>query len=194
MKNRAPSTWSGTPWRWAIAATAARYAGGSGWFIEWEWAFSMTTSAVGGSWMSSGFAERRLDLVEVERPVGPVPQLADGRPDDDGVAGRLVDDDMGVGAGDDLLAARDMGHEGDEVGHRPARRRRAPASLPSSSAARSSRALTVGSSPNTSSPTSAAAIARRIASVGVVTVSERRSIGGMGAEYRSGGTGKARPV
>ena len=51
-----------------------------------------------------------------------------------------------------------------------------PASLPSSSAARASSALTVGSSPNTSSPTSAEAIARRISSVGWVTVSERRSI------------------
>ncbi len=38
--------------------------------------------------------------------------------------------------------------------------------------------LTVGSSPKTSSPTSASAIARRIAGVGLVTVSERRSIGG----------------
>ena len=54
-----------------------------------------------------------------------------------------------------------------------------PASLPSSSAARSSRALTVGSSPKTSSPSSAAAMARRIAGVGWVTVSERRSILGM---------------
>ena len=51
-----------------------------------------------------------------------------------------------------------------------------PASLPSSSAARASRALTVGSSPNTSSPSSASAIARRMAGVGWVTVSERRSM------------------
>ena len=60
-----------------------------------------------------------------------------------------------------------------------------PASLPRSSAARSSRAMTVGSSPNTSSPTSASAIARRIAGDGWVTVSLRRSIGGIGGEYRS---------
>ena len=65
-----------------------------------------------------------------------------------------------------------------------------PASLPRSSAARSSRAITVGSSPKTSSPTSASAMARRIAAVGRVTVSLRRSIGRsgwsvMGGEYRS---------
>ena len=50
-----------------------------------------------------------------------------------------------------------------------------PASLPVSSAARSSRAMTVGSSPKTSSPSSASAIARRISGEGCVTVSERRS-------------------
>src|SRR5581483_8408972 len=49
------------------------------------------------------------------------------------------------------------------------------ASLPNRSAARASRRFTVGSSSKTSSPTSAAAIAARMAGVGVVTVSERRS-------------------
>ncbi len=49
------------------------------------------------------------------------------------------------------------------------------ASFPVTSAARSWRRLTVGSSPNQSSPTSASAIARRIAGDGVVTVSDRRS-------------------
>ena len=47
------------------------------------------------------------------------------------------------------------------------------ASLPVTSAARSWRRLTVGSSPNQSSPTSASAIARRIATEGLVTVSEQ---------------------
>ena len=46
---------------------------------------------------------------------------------------------------------------------------------PVSSAARSCSRLTVGSSPNRSSPTSACAIARRMAGDGRVTVSERRS-------------------
>ena len=50
------------------------------------------------------------------------------------------------------------------------------ASRPNFSAARCSSKLTVGSSPYTSSPTSAAAIAARIWAVGRVTVSERRSI------------------
>src|SRR5262245_11214984 len=50
------------------------------------------------------------------------------------------------------------------------------ASLPRISAARSCRRLTVGSSRWTSSPTSASAIARRMARVGLVTVSLRRSI------------------
>jgi hypothetical protein len=49
------------------------------------------------------------------------------------------------------------------------------ASCPSSSATRSCRRFTVGSSPYTSSPSSAFAIARRISGVGRVTVSERRS-------------------
>src|SRR5215217_4403024 len=50
------------------------------------------------------------------------------------------------------------------------------ASLPSRSATYSSSRFTVGSSPNTSSPTGASSIARRIPSVGRVTVSLRRSI------------------
>ena len=50
------------------------------------------------------------------------------------------------------------------------------ASLPKRPATFSSRARTVGSSPYTSSPTSAEAIAARMASVGLVTVSLRRSI------------------
>src|SRR2546426_718735 len=50
-----------------------------------------------------------------------------------------------------------------------------PAALPSRSAAIASRRLTVGSSSQTSSPTSARAIASRISGVGRVRVSERRS-------------------
>src|SRR5581483_1400806 len=50
------------------------------------------------------------------------------------------------------------------------------ASLPAISAARCSRWLTVGSSPYTSSPTSASIMARRISGVGLVTVSLLKSI------------------
>src|SRR2546427_52199 len=63
------------------------------------------------------------------------------------------------------------------------------ASLPKISAARFSSRLTVGSSPYTSSPTSASAMARRIAAVGRVTVSDRRSTkpSGIRRAYRQGG-------
>src|SRR5690606_12397215 len=54
--------------------------------------------------------------------------------------------------------------------------RNRPASKPRSRASRACSALTVGSSPSTSSPTSSAAIAARIAASGRVTVSLRRSI------------------
>ncbi len=66
------------------------------------------------------------------------------------------------------------------------------ASLPSISATRSCSRLTVGSSPKTSSPTSASAIAERIGSVGLVTVSLRKSRyrPGMGRFLR-GATGNA---
>ena len=67
-----------------------------------------------------------------------------------------------------------------------------PASCPSSAATRSWSRLTVGSSPNWSSPTSARAIASRIAGVGRVTVSERRSMTGpvlIGRSVRRRGVG-----
>src|SRR5262245_27214026 len=51
-----------------------------------------------------------------------------------------------------------------------------PASLPSRSAAVASSRSTVGSSPHTSSPTGARAIASRISGVGMVRVSDRRSL------------------
>ena len=54
--------------------------------------------------------------------------------------------------------------------------RRAAASLPNCAAMRSCRALTVGSSPKTSSPNWAVAMAASMAGVGRVTVSLRRSI------------------
>src|SRR3954462_11381343 len=59
------------------------------------------------------------------------------------------------------------------------------ASFSNSSAARSCRRLTVGSSPKTSSPTSAAAMAARMAAEGRVTVSLRRSIASSASELRS---------
>ncbi len=54
--------------------------------------------------------------------------------------------------------------------------------MPASAATRRSSSATVGSSPNTSSPTAAAAMARRIAGVGRETVSLRRSTGAGGVD------------
>ena len=54
------------------------------------------------------------------------------------------------------------------------------ASLPSISATRICSSMTVGSSPSTSSPTTAAAIASRIGGVGCVTVSLRKSTRSLG--------------
>src|SRR5262249_12004269 len=62
-----------------------------------------------------------------------------------------------------------------------------PAGWPSIAAASSSRRRTVGSSPKTSSPTSARAIASRIAGVGLVNVSLRKSA----IREREGGVGMA---
>src|SRR5215213_10320600 len=53
---------------------------------------------------------------------------------------------------------------------------KSPASRPNVSAARSWSLLSVGSSMNTSSPTTASAIARRMAGDGLVTVSDLKSI------------------
>src|SRR5919201_4512022 len=57
------------------------------------------------------------------------------------------------------------------------------ASCPNSAATSACNALTVGSSPYTSSPTSAAAIAARMAGVGLVTVSDRRYTGRSATEH-----------
>ena len=54
LKNRAPSTWSGTPRSWARRAISSVYATVSGWLPEWLWAFSIATRAVIGSWASPG--------------------------------------------------------------------------------------------------------------------------------------------
>ncbi len=61
------------------------------------------------------------------------------------------------------------------------------ASLPSSSAQRACSRLVLGSSPYWSSPTGAAAMAARMAAVGWVTVSERRSMRSVMAGLRISG-------
>ena len=62
-------------------------------------------------------AERLRDEVEVEGAVGAVGQRADARPDDDGVTGGLVHDEMALGAGDRLLAAAEVRQLRHEVAH-----------------------------------------------------------------------------
>ena len=58
---------------WAIVGDLARCRPAvSGWPIEWAWVFSMATRPVIGSCDVGRVAERVVDLVEVERPVGPV--------------------------------------------------------------------------------------------------------------------------
>ena len=66
-------------------------------------------------------AERGRDLVRVERAVRPIAELEDARAHDDRVTGRLVPDDVALGAGDHLAAARHVGHQRHEVAHRPRR-------------------------------------------------------------------------
>src|SRR5262245_40773167 len=61
------------------------------------------------------------------------------------------------------------------------------ASLPSRAATRSCRRRTVGSSPKTSSPTSAAAMAARMPGVGLVTVSLRKSMSASGMRFSDRG-------
>ena len=109
-------------------------------------------------------AERVLDVgrVDASRRAGP-PRSADARPDDDRVAGGLVDDDVVLACPAIISWPRPRwAIWATRLPIVPLATNR-PASLPSRSAARSSSALTVGSSPKTSSPTSASAMARRIA-------------------------------
>ena len=65
-------------------------------------------------------AEGVLELVQVEGAVGVLAHLPDRGPDDDGMAGLLVFDDVGAGPGDRLLAAAQVAQLRDEVAHRAA--------------------------------------------------------------------------
>ena len=57
--------------------------------------------------------------MEVERPVGLVLEGAGAHADDHRMAGRLVDNEVMLLAGDDLLTAPEVGHHRDQVAHRP---------------------------------------------------------------------------
>ena len=60
-------------------------------------------------------AERLGDLDRVDGAVRPLAQGPNRGPDDDGVAGGLVLDDVALGSGDRLLPAGQVGQLGDEV-------------------------------------------------------------------------------
>ena len=120
FQNRAPSMWSGTPWRVRDLCDGAGVLGGE------RLAHRVGVGVLDGDQAADRLvrvgrvAEGRVDLGEVHRAVGPVLERADARADDDGMTGRLVDDQVVLAAGDRLLTAREVGHLGDEVAHRAA--------------------------------------------------------------------------
>ena len=130
-------------------------------------------------------ADGRLDLLERDGPVGPVRERA-----------RV---DRAHGRRRPPARSRRCGRGGPGSSRRPRPQwqswltrfaivplgTKSAASLPRRSAAISSRRLTVGSSPKTSSPTSAAAMALRMDGVGRVIVSDRSSTSCMRTLLRS---------
>ena len=77
------------------------------------------TRPVIGSWGSVGSRKAASISAGSSVPSGRSSSDADAGADDDGVAGRLVEDDVVLATGDRLLAAREVGQLGDEVAHRP---------------------------------------------------------------------------
>ena len=121
FQNRAPSMWSGTPCARAIAATLPGVLG------RQRLAHRVGVGVLEGDQAGDRLvqvgrvAEGGLDLGRVDRAVRPVLERPDARADDDRVTGRLVEDHVVLAARDGLLAAREVGHLGDEVAHRPGR-------------------------------------------------------------------------
>ncbi len=66
-------------------------------------------------------AERGVDVGRVERAVRAIVERPRAGTDDDGVAGRLVDHEVMLTAGDHLLATRQVGHHRHQVAHRAGR-------------------------------------------------------------------------
>ena len=120
LKNRAPSTWSGTPRSCAIAATARVYSTLSGRPPLWAFVFSRATRPVIGSWRSRRVAEGVDDRGGSIVPSGRSGSARIVAPDDDGVAAGLVEHGVGRRPGDRLVAAGEVRHQGDEVAHRAA--------------------------------------------------------------------------
>ena len=99
----------------------ARVVDGSGRPPEWACVFSRTTRPVIGSWRSVGSRNASTISAGSIVPSGRSRQGADRRPDDDRVAAGLVQHGVGGRPGDGLVAARQVGHQRDEVAHRAAR-------------------------------------------------------------------------
>ena len=121
-------------------------------------------------------ADQRPDLVEVEPAALVVVRRAYLDGGDAGAATDLGLEDVRHVADDDLVAAAVVCVSSETRLPIVPLATKIAASLPMRSAAIASRRLTVGSSPSTSSPISALAIAWRMEGDGRVTVSERRSM------------------
>ena len=93
----------------------------SGWPIEWAWVFSSVMRPGQRLVRVGRVAEGGVDGGQVEGAIRAVLEAPRAGADDDRVACRLVDDQVVLGAGDDLLAAAEVGHHGREIAHRPAR-------------------------------------------------------------------------
>ena len=174
LKKRAPSTWSGTPCACAISATLRMYSRGSGRPIEWAWVFSSATRPLIGSCMSRGSRKASFSSARSQLPSGRSAICLTDVPTTTAWPA-CSSETMWVVAPAMVSWPRPRWPSWDTRLPIVPLATNSAASLPSSSAARSSRALTVGSSPKTSSPSSASYMALRIAGVGCVTVSLRRS-------------------
>ena len=181
LKMRAPSRCTGTPAAWAASDTARVSSGVKTPPLQRLWVFSRQTIAVLGKW---GLPVGRMAPATSAGSMRPWSSLSTRRVCTPASAACPAPSFQNICAWLPIMISSPGLHQA-----RVAIRLlivplavSSPASWPSSAAARSCNSLMDGSSPNTSSPTSASAIARRIWSVGWVTVSLRKSITGAGIE------------
>ena len=121
-----------------------------------------------------GGQRRRVDVVGGERPVGAA-DLGELHARPGRARARFVEARVRAAPDDHLVAGPAVEEQRDLVRHRAARARTAPPPCRAARRPAPPARAAVGSSPQTSSPTSAPAIAARIAGVGRVNVSDRRS-------------------
>ena len=135
--------------------------------------FSRHTSVVAGTWMlEASRTAPATDSAEIRPLAWSLGTSRTWAPDNGRRPPRLVPEHVGFLAHDHLVAATAPGQGSDQVAHRPAGGQLKSGLLAQhlGGAFLHHPALIEGSSPNTSSPTSASAIARRISSVGWVMV------------------------